>query len=536
MFRAARSILKTGLRPLLRRYDRQLAAPRETQEKLLRQLIAGLAATDYGRAHNIHTNDDYRTFAARFPVARYDDLEEWIERQQKYEAQALVSEPVLFYEKTSGSSGAAKLIPYTRSLKASFNRMFFLWLGDLLENGPRFHTGRAYLSISPAFRTDQRTTQGVRIGLDDDTEYLSPWTAQALKPFLTVSPIATQIQNPDAFKLAVSTMLLADPRLEIISVWNASLLDLLLEFIGRRRQQILPALHSGVLKTERGWFRFRPAAASRIKLLEADPICWEKLWPGLKLISCWTNAHAAAAARSLASKFPNVMVQGKGLLATEAPLTIPMINAGGFTPLPSEVFYEFLDPQDRIWRLHELAQDHEYEVILTQKGGLTRYRIGDRVRVTGRYQNSPCLEFLGRADAVSDLVGEKLHEAFVQRCLERFPTRDAFQTLVPMTPKEEAWHYLLLIDRAPFQNARFEAELEMELFAGYHYRNARLLGQLASVKIRIVPHLREVYYRYFISKGMKWGDIKHRYLIRDLDDAAGLTALLASTERSALPG
>ncbi|MDJ0694669.1 GH3 auxin-responsive promoter family protein [Mastigocoleus sp. MO_188.B34] len=34
--------------------------------------------------------------------------------------------------------------------------------------------------------------------------------------------------------------------------------------------------------------------------------------------------------------------------------------------------------------------------------------IGDRVRVTHFYQSTPCLEFLGRTQEISDLVGEKL--------------------------------------------------------------------------------------------------------------------------------
>ena len=58
------------------------------------------------------------------------------------------------------------------------------------------------------------------------------------------------------------------------------------------------------------------------------------------------------------------------------------------------------------------ALAREYDIVLTQHGGLYRYRIGDRVRVTRFYQATPCLEFVGRSDAVCDLTGEKLHERF----------------------------------------------------------------------------------------------------------------------------
>jgi hypothetical protein len=536
MFRTASFVLKQGLRPLFQRYQRQLTKPRETQAALLARLVGGLSTTGYGQAHKLKAGDDYESFAAKLPLATYDDLEEWIARQQESETLALVPEPVLFYEKTSGSSGAAKLIPYTRSLKASFNRMFYLWLCDLLENGPRFRTGRTYLSVSPAFRQSQQTALGLRVGLDDDTEYLAGWMARLLRPFLAVSPKATRIQTPDQFKLAVSVLLLAQPRLEIISLWNPSLLDLLLEFIVQNREPIHRMLKTGALRCDGINFRFPAAAASRIEMLEETPIPWEKLWPELKLISCWTGAHAAMASRVLAQKFPGVYFQGKGLLATEAPLTIPLIKAGGCTPLPAEVFYEFLDDEGRVSQLHELHQGQEYEVILTQKGGFARYRIGDRVRVTGSYLGSPCLEFIGRADAVSDLVGEKLHEVFVRGCLEKLSCKAAFQTLVPMTPEFARWHYVLLIEDAPAETGSIEQQLESELCASYHYRNARLLGQLDRVRVRVAPRLKEAFYRYFTSKGMKWGDIKHRHLIRKLDDAEGLLATIDLHQRGALFG
>ena len=141
MFRTASYILRAALIPLMIRFRNELRCPQETQRRLLDSLISRLSATEYGRAHRLRAGDDYATFAARLPIATYDDLSKWISRQQNTERQVLVSEPVLFYEQSSGSSGTAKYIPYTRSLKASFNRMFLIWLYDLLTNGPAWWGG-----------------------------------------------------------------------------------------------------------------------------------------------------------------------------------------------------------------------------------------------------------------------------------------------------------------------------------------------------------------------------------------------------------
>ena len=104
--------------------------------------------------------------------------------------------------------------------------------------------------------------------------------------------------------------------------------------------------------------------------------------------------------------------QKKGLLATEGVITIPRANAGNVAAVLSH-FLEFLDDQGRPHLVHEVEPGAEYSVAITTGGGLWRYRLGDRVRVTGFLQRTPLLEFIGKEDGVCDLRGEKLHPAFV---------------------------------------------------------------------------------------------------------------------------
>ena len=102
------------------------------------------------------------------------------------------------------------------------------------------------------------------------------------------------------------------------------------------------------------------------------------------------------------------MMQGKGLLATEAPITVPLVRADGCVPLVDSVFLEFEDAAGRFRLLDEVAPDAEYAVIVTQPGGLLRYRLGDRVRVTRPVSRRPaaavrrarrCRVRLGRREA-----------------------------------------------------------------------------------------------------------------------------------------
>ncbi len=140
------------------------------------------------------------------------------------------------------------------------------------------------------------------------------------------------------------------------------------------------------------------------------------------------------------------MLQGKGLLATEAPITVPLVQASGCVPLVDEVFLELEDNSGRFHLLTEVEKSKEYSVIVTQPGGLLRYRLGDRVRVSGRYRGTPLLEFVGRADVECDLVGEKIGEAFVAKALSAIAHPDAFCTLLPLLPEAGRPCYCLLTD------------------------------------------------------------------------------------------
>ncbi len=406
----------------------------------------------------------------RLPIVSYEDLQPWIERSTAHTS-PLTPERILFYEPTSGSSGPVKQIPYTRSLRRSFNHLFCVWAHDLIRHGPKFSKGKLYFSISPSFSKSNST------GTTDDADYLDPWLRWLLKPFLVIAPTA---RSPKAFKENLAKTLLQTKDLEIISVWSPSFLTAQLDYI----QSKIP---------------------------------YAEQWPHLKLISCWDSATAADGAGSLRQHFPDVLIQGKGLLATEAPMTVPLIAAKGQVPLLDEIFFEFEDRKGDIYELHQLNERDTYEMIVSQMGGLYRYRMGDRVQVTHYFLKTPCLKFVGRGKDVSDLVGEKLHIQFVSDVIDRLNLpASGFQSLTPvMKPKA---HYVLLLDKAegcelakPIQR-RIAQRLENLLCQSHHYQLARSLNQLAPARVVISADIAEQLASKKCKSGQRWGDIKHAKL------------------------
>jgi hypothetical protein len=304
------------LAPISRRFDRALQQPEIAQAKVQREIVDRLTKSEYGRGLGVRSVADWE----KVPIVTYDDLPD---------LEHLTSEPILFYEKTSGSRGAAKPIPYTKSLRRSFSQMFCVWAFDLIQHLP-FTTGKVYFCVSPKFDNS---------GLQDDSDYLDRWLTYLLSPFLVTLPNAQNIQDPTEFKHKLAIRLLQAEQLEIISIWNPSFLKVILDYISEYRSTLKSAL-----------------SPQRAELLNHPEIPWQQIWPQLKLISCWDAAGATEQAQVLRSRFPHVLVQGKGLLATEAPLTIPLFAARGCVPVLDEVFFEFEDGAGKIWRLHELQE------------------------------------------------------------------------------------------------------------------------------------------------------------------------------------
>lgn len=472
--------------PEYRRFCRLLADPKSAQQRVQAQIVRKLKECEYGHYLGINSVDEWD----RIPVVDYDDLKPWIDCQRDSGNAVLTPDPILFLERTSGSQGAIKWIPYTYDLRKSFHHLFCIWAYDLIRNGPRFRSGRTYMSITPAFGAATGSTEG----LQDDGDYLDGWLHWILSPFLVTLAGAKRIKDMESFKHQLSLRLLKEKSLESISIWSPTFLLVHLDYIQRNREGLLTELGTRI-------------SSKRKYALSHDPISWRDIWPHLQLISCWDQAHATEPASALRRSFPEIMIQGKGLLATEAPMTLPLIQAQGYVPLIDEVFFEFEDDRGHILPLTQISEKTTYSLIISQKGGLYRYRMRDRVCVSSIYQNTPCLQFIGRDSEISDLVGEKLHAHFVREQFSTIPCTDnQFRCLVPcLFPSP---HYHLIVDRDCRDLESMALHLDQALQTSPHYQLARQLGQLGPIRVVVDPQIVEVLTMGQLRSGCHWGDVK----------------------------
>jgi hypothetical protein len=394
-----------------------------------------------------------KAFREQLPVVSYEELTPWLDHMRDGERDVLFAGSPVAFERTGGSTGAAKLIPYSAEGLCDFQRAVVPWLRALVER--HGITGRAYFSISPATRPPE-SIGGIPVGLPDGA-YLGATGAAVLKEVTAVPFEVAAIVDVARWRAETSRHLAAARDLELIAVWSPTFLLALLDGVG-------------------------------------DP---STLWPRLKVVSCWAAAASKPFADALAARMPRAHLQPKGLLSTETVVTVPDPDD---RPVLTEFgFFEF----EREGQLHlqdELTTGSVYDVIATTASGLYRYRTGDLVRYDGRSSSGrPILEFVGRGNAVSDLVGEKLTEPFVAACLENVP---GFRLLVPA---RESNGYVLMTEEGALVS--IEA-IESRLCDNPQYAYARRIGQLEALRLMPIQRLYERYASAQIEQGVRLGDVK----------------------------
>ena len=127
------------------------------------------------------------------------------------------------------------------------------------------------------------------MGFADDSEYVGGLQKALVQSAMAVPAKVRTIRGHQEFWYATLLHLVRRPDLRFISIWNPSFLTLLMnrlaEFADRLAKDV-------------------PSAKAALSVASA-PERHQHLWPRLRVISCWTDANSAGAARHLAALFPH---------------------------------------------------------------------------------------------------------------------------------------------------------------------------------------------------------------------------------------
>lgn len=486
-----------------RRYFTSLADPETAQQTQLRAILHANKNAEWGRRYDFANIRHVADYQSAVPITGYNDIASSVQRIAKGGQCVLFEADTLFMEKTGGSTGGEKLIPWNQQSLHALQCGLKPWLHSLLKSRPGISRGKSYWSISPALRRSDPPAADpsvLPVGIDNDALFFGETLAKSLQQVLMAPAGIATADSFSQWRYMTLKCLLLEENISFISIWSPVFFSELLQWFAVNGQSLVNDIaadgHSA---------RAQQLAEVRSHTsLDATVI-----WPKLDTVSCWTQGSARHFVAELEQYLPGVYIQGKGLLATENIVTLPIEGAAAPVLAINSGFYEFIDDDGNTLTCCELAEGKTYEVLMTTWGGLYRYRLGDRVRVSGWLKKTPLLDFAGRAGLVCDLCGEKLDEAFVCSALASAGNhRAGFSMLLPvMKPRG----YELILDKDQWNHetaGAFANRVEHQLQKNPQYHYAVTIGQLQPLRaVRVAsPWIR--YREFMLDKGMRLGDIK----------------------------
>jgi len=506
---------------------------RYTQERILQKILNLVKSTRFGKDKRMNQITSSNKFN-NIKIRNYEDFKPYINYIINGEQKILSNDPINLLVPTSGSTSSSKLIPYTNSLKKEFQSAINPWIASLYINYPSLFFGKFYWAISPNTRpSNYQEENSPPIGFENDIEYLNPvqkWISKLLFP---IPSDVRLILNQRTWKYCTLLFLLGNSNLRLISVWHPSYLIILMESIKSNLPSLIEDIRNGSInqtyKFENDLYnkllksiKPNPDRAVYLSELDISSVKFiEDIWPNLRVISCWADGQAQNTIPKLQKMFPNVVIQPKGLVATEGIISIPFGKRNRNIAAVRSHFYEFIDKTDNsIKRLWELQDNKRYNVVLTTGGGLYRYLLNDIVKVDGFLGNTPCLAFISRDGIISDYVGEKLNSYHVADIVMNLENKMAisyeFIMIAPVIRNDKIGYALFIkqINSIKYNYKKISKYVEQKLCENYHYLHARKISQLAELCVFLISsnNTNQIYIDYYIKSGIKRGDIKFAIL------------------------
>ncbi|MFC7883477.1 GH3 auxin-responsive promoter family protein [Streptomyces sp. NPDC057376] len=409
-----------------------LADLRGHQDRVLADLLAFNAGTEFGRRHGfgrIRTVDDFREAV---PVQDYAAHAPLIERMAAGEPNLLSSDaPVVFFT-SSGSTGAHKKIPVTaRFMHTTFLPFYYAAWAPLIEQVPgilRRPDAVLNLKHDPLGAPPTTASGRPHVGasqVDFGSRFGEPLAAEVGTgaPWATLPVEVAPDDHLEKMYLRLRMAVQSDLR-SLVGI-NPAMVAAVPHQLNLWWPRIVKELRDG---TVGGAPRLPPAperAAELERLAEYyGTVRPAQVWPRIEALFAWTTGMASLYLPGLREEFGvGVRALPAPVAASEGPVGVALdrhASAGSLVPTAS--LYEFvpadedLTPDVRTLLPEELEAGRDYHVVFSHVGGFYRYAVGDVVRVVDVAGGVPRVEYAGRGTR-SDAAGERLRDAQVIRAL-----------------------------------------------------------------------------------------------------------------------
>jgi len=121
---------------------RQYDAARETQQTLITRILRRNAGTVFGKEHGFQKIRTIKDYQRQVPIRDWDEISPYVDAIVEGRRDVLTNEAPFFFQRTSGTTGKAKMIPFTRRCQAASVLTHSMWIYKNLLDNPGLLRGR----------------------------------------------------------------------------------------------------------------------------------------------------------------------------------------------------------------------------------------------------------------------------------------------------------------------------------------------------------------------------------------------------------
>ena len=488
--------------PLLRKtYN-----PQRTQNELLLQILNQNKNTQFGRDHNFKNISCYADYQASVPVTQYEQLLSYIEKQESEKTDQLNSDQPIMYAQTSGSTGKPKYIPLLKRTIAQYRKSQHIVAYSIYSTIPGAYKGKILAIVSPA--TEGLLGTGTPYGSMSGLIYNSMPALMRSKYVLPAQIF--EISNYDEKYYQITLYALSEKNITMIATANPSTLVKIEKVINQNINQLI----ADIFRTD----SYRAKELEKI-ILDRGVLNFADIWPNLLVVVTWTGGSCSVQIPKLKNKLPSATrIVEMGYLSSEfrGSITIdPKENKQ--IPALHENFFEFIEKND--WEsdkqnfktLDQVEIGKQYYIFTTTQNGLYRYNINDLIEVTGRFNNTPTIQFVQKGKGVTSLTGEKLYEGqLIEAMINMLDELGIEVNFFIMLGCADNLQYTLYIEHKPIDDFNIEQQLSR---LNIEFETKRHSGRLKPIRVEYIkPGTGEVYKQYCLDNGQREGQFKFNYL------------------------
>jgi hypothetical protein len=372
-------ILKQYLGLRMKRIEQYMLHPEQAQERVLFQLIADAAHTEFGKKYGFSDIHSFEDFQRNVPVHDYEQIKEYIQRMMRGERDILWPGEVNWYSKSSGTtSDKSKFIPVTTANMYGCH-MAGSWdsLALLYHNKPDMEIfKRKNLVMSGSFESLKEYPK-TRYG--DVSAVLTYHMPAIARMFYTPdTEVVLQANFEDKIQQVAEITSKQDDIVMFggVPTWLIVLFRMILEKTGKSNMlEVWPHLQAYL----HGGVGFEPYRQTFKDLIPSDQFVYQEIY---------NASEGYFGAQCDLDKNDMLLLADNG------------------------VFYEFVPMEEwdkehpKSVQLADIELNKNYAILISSNNGLWRYQPGDTVIFTRKYPH--CFQISGRTKQFINAFGEEV--------------------------------------------------------------------------------------------------------------------------------